>query len=182
MTGNKVPLLLVLSCASLAAAEAPSASKVFDRELSNTEKEVVSLVEAMPPDKFAFAPTNGEFKGVRTFAQQAKHIAYELHVIATGMLEETEAPITAAGENGPDSVRSKEDIVKYLKEAFAHAHQAIATLTNENIMQETPDPFNPKANRARASSASVMLWHTFDHYGQMVVYARMNSVVPPASR
>src|SRR5215472_4898115 len=157
MSGNKVSLLLVLSCASLGAAEAPSASNVFDRELSNTEKEVVSLVEAMPADKFAFAPANGEFKGVRTFGQQAKHIAYVLHVVATGMLDETEAPITAAGENGPDSVRSKEDIVKYLKDAFAHAHQAIATLTNENIMQEQPDRFNPKNNRAQANPASIRI-------------------------
>ncbi len=182
MNGKSFSLLLVLSCASLTAAEAPSANKVFDRELSNTEKEVVSLVEAMPADKFGFAPTNGEFKGVRTFAQQAKHIAYVLQVVATSMLDETEAPITAAGENGPDSVRSKEDIVKYVKDAFAHAHQAVAILTNENIMQEAADPFNPKANRARASSASIMLWHTYDHYGQMVVYARMNNVIPPASR
>jgi hypothetical protein len=30
--------------------------------------------------------------------------------------------------------------------------------------------------------ASVAVWHSFDHYGQMVVYARMNGIIPPASR
>lgn len=47
-----------------------------------------------------------------------------------------------------------------------------------------PSAFNPKQKTARGSmaSASVPVWHSFDHYGQMVIYARMNGVVPPASR
>ena len=35
---------------------------------------------------------------------------------------------------------------------------------------------------ARIYMADVALWHSMDHYGQMAVYARMNSIVPPASR
>ena len=35
---------------------------------------------------------------------------------------------------------------------------------------------------SRLSVANVAIWHTFDHYGQMVVYARMNGIIPPASR
>jgi hypothetical protein len=34
----------------------------------------------------------------------------------------------------------------------------------------------------RVSMATVAVGHSYDHYGQMVVYARMNGVVPPASR
>jgi len=45
-----------------------------------------------------------------------------------------------------------------------------------------PSAFNPKQKTARGSMASVPVWHSFDHYGQMVIYARMNGVVPPASR
>ena len=37
--------------------------------------EVVGAAEAMPADKYDFVPTTGEFKGVRTFGQQVKHLA-----------------------------------------------------------------------------------------------------------
>ena len=67
-------------------------------------------------------------------------------------------------------------------DSFAFAHKAAATLTNDNMLQETTDGFNPKGKRTRVDSISIMLWHTYDHYGQMVEYARMNSVIPPASR
>ena len=69
-----------------------------------------------------------------------------------------------------------------VKDAFAYAHKAVATLTNDNLMQTTVDPFNPKGQRTRVDSASIMSWHTYDHYGQMVEYLRMNNIVPPASR
>jgi hypothetical protein len=176
-------LLLILSAASLMAADtAPTASKIFDRQLTSTEKEVVSLVEAMPADKFGFAPTNGEFKGVRTFALEAKHIAFVIDQVSAAMLDQPNPTTSGKDENGPEDIETKEQVVKYLKDAFAYAHKAMATLTNDNLMQETADPFNPKGKRPRLDSAGIIFWHTMDHYGQMVEYARMNNVVPPASR
>jgi hypothetical protein len=175
-------LSLFLSAAALFAADAPTASTVFDRQLSSTEREVVSLVEAMPADKFSFAPTNGEFKGVRTFAQEAKHVAFVIDTVSSAMLDQPNPSSSGKDENGPDEVKTKEQIVKYLKDSFALAHKAMGTLTNENLMQETADPFAPKNKRARVDSASIIFWHTMDHYGQMVEYARTNSVIPPASR
>jgi hypothetical protein len=174
---------LIFSAASLLAADAsPSAAKVFDRQLTSTEKEVVSLVEAMPADKFSFAPTNGEFKGVRTFAQQAKHLAFVIDTVSSAMLGVPNPATSGKDENGPEDVQSKEQIVKFVQDAFALAHKAMATLTNDNLMQETADPFNPSGKRPRVDSAGIIFWHTFDHYGQMVEYARMNHVIPPASR
>lgn len=183
-------LLLILSAGSIflstsplrAGDTAPTAGKIFDRQLTSTEKEVVSLAEAMPADKFGFAPTSGEFKGVRTFAQQAKHIAFEIDVVSSALLDQPNPTTSGKDENGPDDIETKEQVVKYLKDSFALAHKAMATLTNANLMQETADPFNPKARRARVDSAGIIFWHTMDHYGQMVEYARMNNVIPPASR
>ena len=164
------------------AADAPSASKVFDRQLTSTEREFVSLVEAMPADKFNFAPTNGDFKGVRTFSQQAMHAATVLNQVASAMLGE-KAPDMGKGENGPAGVSGKDQVVEYVKNAFALSHKAVASLTNNNLMEEIADPFNPaKSKRTRVECATILYWHTFDHYGQMVEYARMNNVVPPASR
>lgn len=167
---------------AISADHAPLASQVFDSQLRSTEKEFVSLVEAMPADKFDFAPTQGEFKGVRTFAMEAKHAAFVIYEVSAAMLGEKNPSTTAANENGPDTVKSKDEIVKYVKDAFTYAHRAMATLTNDNLMQETPDPFDAKARRTRVDSAGIISWHTFDHYGQMVEYARMNGTVPPASR
>ena len=155
--------------------------KIFNGNLSNTEKEVVGLAEAMPADKYNFAPTQGAFKGVRTFALQARHIATTLNLVASGVTGEPLPADAGKDENGPDTLQTKEQIVKYLKDAFAFAHKAAGTLTNDNMLQETTDGFNPKGKRTRIDSISIMLWHTYDHYGQMVEYARMNNVIPPAS-
>ncbi len=170
-------------CASalLAADAAPTASQVFDKTLTGTEKEFVSLVEAMPADKFNFAPTAGKFDGVRTFAQQAMHVAFVLNEVSAALLGE-KAPAPTPHENGPENITGKDRIVEYVKSAFAHAHKAVATLTNANLMQQTVDPFDAKGKRTRVDSAGELSAHTFDHYGQMVEYARMNGIVPPASQ
>jgi hypothetical protein len=178
---SRITFLAALCSIGAMAADAPSASKVFDRQLTNTEREFVSLVEAMPADKFNFAPSSGEFKGVRTFSQQAMHAAAVLNEVASAMLGE-KAPEMGKGENGPAGVSGKDQVVEYVKSAFALSHKAVATLTNENLMGEIADPFNSKGKRTRVDCATMLLWHTFDHYGQMVEYARMNSIVPPASR
>jgi hypothetical protein len=164
----------------LAADAPPDARQIFDRQLSNTEREVVGLTEAMPADKFDFAPTNGNFKGVRTFALEARHIAFEINAVASALLGETIPG--QEHDNGPDELKTKDEIVKYLKDAFAHAHRAIGTLTNANLLELTADPFNPKGKSTRIASVTTFYWHTYDHYGQMVEYLRMNGLTPPASR
>ena len=68
--------------------EKPTFSAVYDRSLTGVEGEVVSAAEAMPEDKFNFAPTQGDFKGVRTFAQQIKHIAAVNYMIGAAILSE----------------------------------------------------------------------------------------------
>jgi hypothetical protein len=183
MTIVRVLCAVSLYAVTLIAADpTPQASKVFDQTLSNTEKEFVSLVAAMPADKFGFAPTAGKFDGVRTFGEEAKHAAYVLNEVSAAVLGEKNPSETGPHENGPANVTGKEQILQYVKAAFAYAHKAVATLTNSNMMGETADPFDPKGKRTRVDSVSIMFWHTYDHYGQMVEYARMNGVVPPASQ
>lgn len=160
---------------------APTVSRVLDGQIRMVESEVVPLAEAMPEDKYNFAPTGGEFKNVRTFAQQAKHIAYVNYTVAAALLGEKNPSTTGASENGPDDLKTKDQIVKYLKDSFAYAHKAVQGLTSENATQLIDSPFG-SGKTARLGPASTVVWHTFDHYGQMVIYARMNGIVPPASR
>ena len=84
-------------------------------------------------------------------------------------------------EAGPASITSKAAILKYLKDSFAYAHKAMRALTAENLTKMVKSPFG-QGEMAKGAAASLAVWHSFDHYGQMVVYARMNNVIPPASR
>jgi hypothetical protein len=190
MTPRILASLLVCACVSLApraaTAQSPAAkivaSQVFDRTLTNTEKEFVSLVAVMPADKFSFAPTAGKFDGVRTFGEEAKHAAYVLNEVAAALLGEKNPSSTGPHENGPENLTGKDNILAYVKAAFGYAHKAVARMTEANLLELTADPFDAKGTRTRVDSVSIMFWHTYDHYGQMVEYARMNGIVPPASQ
>ena len=166
---------------SAPAADTVAVGKMLDEQIRGAESEIVPLVEAMPADRFDFAPTQGEFKNARTFALQARHIATVIFEVAAASNQEKSPVELGKNENGPDSLRSKEEIVKYLKDAFAYAHKSFSTLTAETQVQTVKSPFG-SGTVARGALASIVAWHSFDHYGQMVVYARMNGVIPPASR
>jgi hypothetical protein len=158
----------------------PTFAMVIDRNFSNVEKEVVDAADAMPDDKFNFAPTQGEFKGVRTFALEVKHIAVANYMLAAGILGE-KPPVEINSENGPDTITSKADVMKFLKDSFAYAHKAANSINESNVLGMVQSPFGPN-KVTRLSLAIGMISHPFDHYGQMVEYLRMNGIIPPASR
>ena len=68
-------LLGGVAVAQAAKSESKTVSQALDRSVSNVDNEFVPAADAMPEDKYSFVPTTGEFKGVRTFAQQVKHVA-----------------------------------------------------------------------------------------------------------
>lgn len=155
----------------------------LDMQLSIVEREFEGAADAMPEDKYDFAPTNGDFKGVRTFAQQVKHVATANDRFFGSILGHP--PATASDqfeqENGPDSIKTKAQIMQYLRDSFAEGHKAIASITNENAFEplsKSPTPFL----RTRAAIVIFACVHANDHYGQMVEYLRDNGIVPPASR
>jgi hypothetical protein len=158
----------------------PSFAMVLDHSLSNVEHEVVPAAEAMPEDKFNFAPTQGEFKTVRTFAQQVKHIAAANYMLGAGILGE-KPPLDLEGENGPAKITSKADVVQFLKDSFTYLHKAMNSIDESNVLGQVPSPFGPN-KVSRLGLAVGAISHPFDHYGQMVEYLRMNNIIPPASR
>jgi uncharacterized damage-inducible protein DinB len=146
------------------------------------EKEIISAVDAMPADKFGFAPTDGEFKGVRTFGEMVKHFSATNHILAAAALGE-EPPADAGDERGPENVRTKAEILAYLRSSFVHLDKAIEAVGQTSIPVNA-SPISPLKRSEVTRSALIVesLVHAFDHYGQMVEYLRMNGVVPPASR
>jgi DinB superfamily len=159
----------------------PTIASAVDREISSIEKEIVGAAEAMPEDKFDFSPESlnipgSEYKGVRTFAVQVKHVAASNYFIWSPLTGD-KLPEGLNDGNGPERLKTKADIIKFLKDSFALGHKAAATLTAANMLQTAE---HSKSTRLHLATFGVA--HAFDHYGQMVEYLRMNGIVPPASR
>ena len=175
--------LFTLAASTLAVAQATAPAKpavgtlmspslTYGKLLSGMEQEFVSAAEAMPEDKYNFAPpvTAGEFKGVRTFGEQVKHVAeanaYFFHDPSKPMVD---------NRADFEKLKTKAEIVKALKDSFVQAHAYVDSITPENAYVMT-------ANGTRAGMAAFGIAHFMDHYGQICVYLRMNGIVPPASR
>jgi uncharacterized damage-inducible protein DinB len=165
--------------ASLDVEREKHALQVFSKLAENA---IVSAADAMPADKYGFAPTDGEFKGVRTFAQMVKHLSATNYILAAAALAE-EPPADAGDELGPEAVRTKAEVLNYLKGSFAYLDKAIEAIGQKTAPVRS-SPISPLKNTEATRLALVVesLVHAFDHYGQMVEYLRMNGVVPPASR
>jgi uncharacterized damage-inducible protein DinB len=174
-------IILALLLPAVVAAQSqptPNIASVLDNQVKTLERDFVPAAEAMPADKFNFAPSPslGEFKESRTFSQQVSHVATTNYIFGAAILGE-KPPVNTEGpnENGPASLKTKDDVIKYLKDSFAYVHKAIATITPQNAVE-------PVGKSTRLGLASLTAWHGFDHYGQMVVYLRLNGIIPPASR
>src|SRR4051812_26460611 len=137
-------------------------AQAFDAQVSMIEREVLGLAQKMPADKYDFAPKTGTppagtFDGVRTFALQVRHLSTVMYQLSSQILGEQNPVDMGADENGSNALRTKEQIVKYLQDAIAYAHKAMRSITPQNAS-------------TRAGSAAFLGAHTYDHYGQMVVY------------
>ena len=127
--------ILVLSGTCLIAQVGTSqdtVSQVGDFWLTNTEQLVVPAADAMPEGKYSFAPSNGEFSRAANYQ------------LAAGTLGE-EPPAGTDHETAPGSVKTKAQVMDYLKGSFTSLHRAAAAL-NENNMD---DPIPSKGNRTR---------------------------------
>lgn len=160
--------------------EPRTVAQQLDAAATGMQKEFVPAAEAMPEDKFGYAPTSGSFKGVRTFGQQVRHVAAVNYLLGAAILQE-KPPAEVGGESGPESMTSKADILKYLNDSFEYAHKAIATINDKNYLEQVKSPFG-EGTMTRLMLAGIVTSHGFDHYGQMAVYLRSNGIVPPASR
>jgi len=153
---------------------AQSPSEVYGGLLKRLSEEVVGAAEAMPADKYDFAPTAGKFDGVRTFGSQVQHVAEANYFFFSGF------GLSGAPDDAKlKSLKSKDDLVQALKDSFAFAQKGIDTMTPQNAFMTVG---SGKMQMTRAGWATLVLAHSMDHYGQMVEYLRMNGIVPPASQ
>ena len=157
-----------------------SPAKAMDEMLSMFEREVTGVAEAMPVEKYGFAPSSGsmpgaKFNGVRTFAQEVTHIAsanFYFASVVSGTKPDVDMKAIGA-------MTSKADCLKALAASFAFAHKAIGTITTANAFESIQ---GVDGLHTRVEVAAFISAHGFDHYGQMVEYLRMNGIAPPGSK
>jgi DinB superfamily len=147
------PVLVFTTCvgsvSATAHAQAPDVAtlikiepaKSLDAVVTGLEEQLVPLAEAMPADKYTFAPSNDQFKsgsdvnykGVRACGQQLAHIiqANDFFFLGVQGIAKPDAA-TTANLAAIGKLTQKDDLLKALKESFASAHAAVATLTSEN--------------------------------------------------
>jgi uncharacterized damage-inducible protein DinB len=146
--------------------------------LTMIERDFVSLADAMPAEKYGFKPTSGEFKGVRSFGEQVKHVACANVAFYNEIEKKT--PPEHCETGGPSPAKTKAELMQYLRESFAYAGRVLRTMTPANALDPVTGEYGGPSTRL--GIATLSLWHASDHYGQLVVYLRMNGIVPPASQ
>ena len=142
------------------------------------ERSFVSLAEAMPAEKYGFRPTDGAFEEARTFGEQVKHVACANFAFFS-QIEKKEPPPGCA-DGGPSPAKTKAELMIYLRESFDYAQRVLGTMTSANALEAVNGPYGGPSTRLGITTLAV--WHASDHYGQLVVYLRLNGIVPPASR
>jgi DinB superfamily len=140
--------------------------------------EFIGAADAMPEEKYNFAPTNGEFKGVRTFEEQVRHVACANFAFFKAMEKLPPPPGCEKGE--PANIKTKADLMKYLGESFAYGETAIGKISSVNMLDPVEGPY--AGPNTKIGMCITAIWHVTDHYGQIIEYLRMNGIVPPASR
>jgi DinB superfamily len=158
-------------------------AQIVDYILTIQERRVVEIAELIPENKYCFTPRGEGFAGVRNLGEQLRHIAADNYLLGAGMLLEKPPVDMGPGEDGSLSVHTKAQIVDYLKNSFAYMHRAVAAIDDANEVIPTPhiSPW-PRGTATRLGIALEDCVHTWDHYGQLVEYLRMNNIIPPESR
>jgi hypothetical protein len=170
-------LLLASICAAVQATQrAPkTVTQVFEQSVSGPERAILSLANAMPEAQYSFVPTDGEFKGVRSFAQLVKHIAVDTYMMGAALLGEKVPIDVGVHENGPDAISTKAQVAQFLKDSFIYLRRAVRTVNQRNLMEQVT---YDGVRVPRLSIVNAAISHPWDIYGQMIEYLRMNSIDP----
>jgi len=184
MTNFRIFICSVAFCVALTAdctgQQAVSITSAIERQFTKIESDILSSAAAMPENKYDFSPEslnikNSNLKGVRTFAGQIMHLATDNILIWSAITGDAIRP-DIEDVNGPKSIKTKKDVIDYLKSSFAIGRKAISNLTTQNAMDLIE--FRGR-NLSKLDLAFYALTHANEHYGQMAVYLRLCGIVPP---
>jgi hypothetical protein len=173
------------TAAELSAKDTPASAML--RTFEFEEYQFRSTAEAMPAEKYGYRPAQGDYGGVfpgygpkelRTFAEQVKHVACANFGFSAELDGKTPPPDCDKG--GPSPVKTRDELIVYLRDSFKALKKSIGATTTKNMFDPIEGPYG--GPETRLGLATVSIWHVADHYGQLVLYMRLNGIVPPASR
>jgi uncharacterized damage-inducible protein DinB len=155
------------------------AAHLFVAQFDQLERDLLRLAEAMPADRYEWRPPGGAGAAMRTFGEQVRHVATLMRITAAIVQGHPSPVAPGPGDNGPAGIQSKADILDALRLAFDEARAAARSFDEASQFQTLRTVFG---SQTRAEVMTALVAHSYDHYGQMVVYARLNDVAPPAGR
>ena len=142
------------------------------KDWQRQEKTMALIADAMPEDKFGFKTTPPQ----RDYGQQVLHVAL-INVQLLKLVGGKATPPSFTAE----TAKSKAEVIKAMNDSYDYGLALLKEQTDASIVQTIPAPaFLGPSTRARIFW--FLMSHSMDIYGQMVVYLRLNGVVPPASR
>ena len=179
----KAVLLVAFVCVgSFCPAQSDEVPKTITESVAEplryTESQFLSVAEAMPEDKYSFVPTAGNFKDVRSFAEQVKHVACAQFAFFNEI--EGKTPPDGCEKGGPSPARTKAELLKYLRDSFAYSDRVLATMDDKTSLGRVEGRY--AGPNTRIGMVAIAGWHIADHYGQIVEYLRMNGIVPPPTQ
>jgi hypothetical protein len=171
----KRSIALLLLCMSAGATLAPAQSSPLSTELRADYRSVrdyfIKAAEEMPDSEYGFRPS----PAVRSFGQQVAHVADDQYNLCAPAMGQTRKAAYTAIES---SLSTKADLVPALKAAFAYCDSAYDALTDASGATPTAG----SQGKTRFGMLNWNLWHTWEHYGNVVVYLRIKGLVPPSSQ
>jgi uncharacterized damage-inducible protein DinB len=150
-------------------AETNAMSASVKKDYQSARDNFIRAAEKMPEANYGFKPS----PDVRSFAQQVAHVADDQYNLCGPAKGETRKGAYTAIE---DSMSKKTELLAALEQAFAYCDGAYDALTDAS----GAEPIAGKS-RTKFGMLNWNLWHTWEHYGNVVVYLRMNGLVPPTS-
>jgi uncharacterized damage-inducible protein DinB len=164
-----VLLALVGSSVVLAQTPTPSLSKELAATYQRAAKEMLDMAEAMPAEKYSFKPT----PEMSTFGDQLVHLT----AIMQRFVDSAKGTKTEERHQG---TMTKPESIALLKKSFESVEDMITPLSDAQLLEPVKFPFGDRTV-TRATFWQGPLYQIRNHYGQLVVYLRMNGIVPPAS-
>jgi len=152
-----------------AQAPAPSLAKELAATFQRAATEIIDVAEAMPAEKYGYKPT----PEISSFGDQLVHVAG----ITQRFIDAAKGTKTDAAHHG---AMAKPEVIALLKTTFQSAQEMITPLTDAQLLEPVKFPFGDRTV-TRATFWQGPLFQIRNHYGQLVVYLRMNGIVPPTS-
>jgi uncharacterized damage-inducible protein DinB len=169
-----LPFALALLLPQVAAAQPVSLQDNALQDWSRLKDTMLKIAAAMPEDKFGYRATPAE----RTWGEQILHVA-EANIVQMGRLDsKVPPPAYDMKETSPAAIK------KTLEASFDFGIAALKAQTDQTMVAQAGstrfDRFMGPSTKARV--VYYVIGHTWDIYGQMVVYLRLNGLTPPASQ